>query len=222
MAKQVSKTTTDHETIRRWAEERGGWPADVEATAREGDTGIIRIDFPGFSGEGSLRRISWDDWFRKFDASGLAFVYEDQTAGGERSNFNKLVSRETAAARAEGGRTTRAGGARGAARGRTGAARAKRGPAGGKRAAARGAAAGRKRTGERAGAGERKRTAARGASRPTARGGGRREVSRSAAARTTTAAAAPGRRGGPAAPRSAAAGAAGGRRARRAVARSHA
>ena len=186
MAKQVSKTTTDHETIRRWAEERGGWPADVEATAREGDTGIIRIDFPGFSGEGSLRRISWDDWFRKFDASGLAFVYEDQTAGGERSNFNKLVSRETAAARAEGGRTTRAGGARGAARGRTGAARAKRGPAGGKRAAARGAAAGRKRTGERAGAGERKRTAARGASRPTARGGGRREVSRSAAARTTT------------------------------------
>ena len=185
MAKQVSKTTTDHETIRRWAEERGGWPADVEATAREGDTGIIRIDFPGFSGEGSLRRISWDDWFRKFDASGLAFVYEDQTAGGERSNFNKLVSRETAVARAEGGRTTRAGGARGAARGRTGAARAKRGPAGGKRAGARGAAAGRKRTGERAAAGGRKRTAARGASRPTARGGGRREVSRSEAARTT-------------------------------------
>jgi hypothetical protein len=185
MAKQVSKTTTDHETIRRWAEERGGWPADVEATAREGDTGIIRIDFPGFSGEGSLRRISWDDWFRKFDASGLAFVYEDQTAGGERSNFNKLVSRETAAARAEGARTTRAGGARGAARRRTGAARAKRGPAGGKRTAARGAAAGRKRTGGPAAAGERKRTAARGASRPSARAGGRREVSRPEAARTT-------------------------------------
>lgn len=122
-SKQLSKTTTDHETIRKWAEERGGSPAEVEATARRGQTGIIRIDFPGFSGEGSLRRIPWDEWFQKFDESGLAFVYEDETSGGERSNFNKLVSRETATARSRGGRTSSRRGASSKAGGRMGARR---------------------------------------------------------------------------------------------------
>jgi hypothetical protein len=122
-SKRLSKTTTDHETIRRWVEERGGSPAEVEATARRGETGILRIDFPGFSGEGSLRPIPWDEWFQKFDEAGLALVYEDETAGGERSNFNKLVSRETAAARSQGRRTSSRGGAAGRAGGRTGARR---------------------------------------------------------------------------------------------------
>jgi hypothetical protein len=135
MARARSQTTTDHEAIRGWVEERGGWPAEVESTARgEGDTGIIRIDFPGFSGEGQLRRIDWDEWFDKFDGSGLAFVYQDTTAGGERSNFNKLVARETAAARKEGKRTARRVG---------GAARARR-PSGAGRARATGARAGKK------------------------------------------------------------------------------
>src|SRR5689334_12658085 len=97
-----TRTTTDHDEIRRWAEERGGKPAEVASTARGGDPGIIRIDFPGYSGEGSLQPISWDDWFRKFDESGLALVYSERTAGGQRSNFNKLVGRETAEARARG------------------------------------------------------------------------------------------------------------------------
>src|SRR4051794_11073762 len=69
----LSKTTTDHEQIRSWVEERGGWPAAVKATERRGDPGILRIDFPGFSGEGRLERIDWDEFFRKFDESGLAF-----------------------------------------------------------------------------------------------------------------------------------------------------
>jgi hypothetical protein len=102
MASELTKTTTDHDEIRRWAEERGGWPAEVARTEREGQTGIIRIDFPGYTGEGSLKRISWDEWFDKFDRSSLAFVYQEETSGGARSNFNKLVGRETAEARARG------------------------------------------------------------------------------------------------------------------------
>lgn len=138
MARARSQTTTDHETIRRWVEERGGWPAEVTSTARgTDDTGIIRIDFPGYAGEGTLNRIDWEEWFQKFDQSGLAFVYQDTTAGGERSNFNKLVARETAAARAEGKRTarptgaTRARGKPGAARGARTSTRGARKPAGG-------------------------------------------------------------------------------------------
>ncbi len=139
MAQQVSNTTTDHETIRRWAEGRGAWPAAVEGTSRgEDDPGMIRIDFPGYSGEEKLRRIEWDQWFKKFDASGLALVYEDTTAAGQRSNFNELVARETAEASAEGGRASPR--KRASAGGRGGArAGAKRG--GGRREASRAAAA---------------------------------------------------------------------------------
>jgi hypothetical protein len=52
--------------------------------------GVIRIDFPGFSGEQSLKPISWDEWFQVFDERGLAFLYQQK---GE-SRFNKLVSRK--------------------------------------------------------------------------------------------------------------------------------
>ncbi len=106
MAQKVSRTTTDHGTIRRWVEERGGWPAEVEATAGRGQTGIVRIDFPGFSGEGELKRISWDEWFAKFDHSNLALVYEDATADGRKSSLHELVAREAAEARKQGARTT--------------------------------------------------------------------------------------------------------------------
>ncbi|MGE5295699.1 MAG: hypothetical protein ACM3VT_12795 [Solirubrobacterales bacterium] len=99
MSKHLSETTTDHETIRNWAEQRGGKPAAVKGTRKGEDPGIIRIDFPGYSGEGSLEEISWDEFFEKFDEADLAFVYEEKTSKGERSNFNKLVKRETAAAK---------------------------------------------------------------------------------------------------------------------------
>lgn len=89
-----SNTTTDHDTIRKWAEERGGKPAAVSATSSDDDAGIIRIDFPGYSGEGSLEEISWDEWFAAFEENNLALVYQEETADGERSNFNKLVSRD--------------------------------------------------------------------------------------------------------------------------------
>lgn len=91
-----AQTTTDHETIREWAEERDGQPACVKGTGDKGDIGMLRIDFPGYSGEDSLQHISWDDWFEKFDERQLALLYQEETAGGAKSNFNKLVSRETA------------------------------------------------------------------------------------------------------------------------------
>jgi hypothetical protein len=90
-----SKTTTDHQTIRRWAEERGGRPASVKGTENGGDAGILRIDFPG-GDEDSLEQISWDDWFEKFDESDLVFLYQEEKASGEGSTFFKLISRETA------------------------------------------------------------------------------------------------------------------------------
>ncbi|WP_433935002.1 lipocalin/fatty-acid binding family protein [Sorangium cellulosum] len=93
MSASSSKTTIDHDEIRQWAESRGGRPATVKSTEKNGEPGILRIDFPGYSGEGSLEEISWDDFFAKFEESNLAFVYQEKTADGQPSNFSKLVSR---------------------------------------------------------------------------------------------------------------------------------
>lgn len=96
-SKSESNVSIDHEEIRRWAEGRNAQPSCVRGTGGKGDIGMLRLDFPGFSGEDSLEHIEWDEWFNKFDERGLALLYQETTAGGQRSNFNKLVSRETAA-----------------------------------------------------------------------------------------------------------------------------
>jgi hypothetical protein len=88
--------TRDHERIRQWAEERGGQPAAVEATGGGDDPGIIRIDFPGYSGAGSLVEIGWEEWFEKFDESDLVLLHQETTADGKQSNFNKLITSDTA------------------------------------------------------------------------------------------------------------------------------
>ena len=88
----TSETTTDHDTIRKWAEERGGRPATVKGTESGGDeAGILRIDFQDPNDR--LEEISWDEWFQKFDDEKLAFLYQDEKKSGETSTFFKLVKR---------------------------------------------------------------------------------------------------------------------------------
>jgi hypothetical protein len=88
-----SKTTTDHDEIRRWVEERGGKPARVKETGRDGDPGVLRIDYPGRGEDDRLEHISWEEWFDAFDENRLAFLYQEETAEGDESRFSKLVSR---------------------------------------------------------------------------------------------------------------------------------
>jgi hypothetical protein len=87
-----TRTTTDHDEIRRWVEARGGRPATVRGTGD--DVGVLTIDFPGGAGEDKLEHITWDEWFEKFDANRLAFLYQEKKADGEDSTFFKLVRRE--------------------------------------------------------------------------------------------------------------------------------
>jgi hypothetical protein len=79
-------STTDHEEIRRWAEERNGKPACVKGT-RGGNSCLLRIDFPGGAGSESLEEMSWDDFFNVLDERGLVFLYQKGN-----STFNKLVT----------------------------------------------------------------------------------------------------------------------------------
>ncbi len=91
---QSGNVTTDHDFIQRWVEERNGTPSRVVGTGGDEDPGMLRIDFPGHSGEGSLEEISWEEFFEKFDENQLAFLYQETTSGGEQSRFNKFVRRE--------------------------------------------------------------------------------------------------------------------------------
>jgi len=91
-----SKVLTEREEIQRWAEDRGAKPACVRNTGDEEDIGMIRLDFPGYSGADSLQPIGWDEWFDKFEESNLALLVQEETADGEISNFNKLINRDNA------------------------------------------------------------------------------------------------------------------------------
>ena len=96
----AAQPVTDHERIREWAEERGARPACVKGTGGKDDTGMIRLDFPGYSGSDSLQEITWEEWFEAFEANNLALIMQEETSGGTKSNFNKLVSRQSADSKA--------------------------------------------------------------------------------------------------------------------------
>ena len=86
-----SHTTTDHDQIKKSIEERDGVPTTVKETEQDGHAGIVRIDFG--PREERLEKISWDEFFEKFDEAGLAFLYQDETKDGKISRFHKFVSR---------------------------------------------------------------------------------------------------------------------------------
>ncbi|OIJ25265.1 hypothetical protein [Nocardioides luteus] len=88
-----SHTTTDHDEIRTWVEQRDGTPATVADTGNGAEPGVLRIDFPGGAGEDRLEHIAWEDWFAKFDKENLSFLYQEEKADGEDSTFFKLINR---------------------------------------------------------------------------------------------------------------------------------
>lgn len=72
-----NKSTTDHDEIRRWVEERGGRPA--LAVEHQDQPLGLRIEFPEDRGQqDGLLVISWEEFFRKFDEDNLVFLYRDE------------------------------------------------------------------------------------------------------------------------------------------------
>jgi hypothetical protein len=90
-----AKVTTDHNEIRKWVEERGGNPATVKETGKGDKPGVLRIDYPGFRGEESLEKITWEEFFDSFEENRLAFLYQDTVGSGEESRFSKLIDRDS-------------------------------------------------------------------------------------------------------------------------------
>ena len=92
---EPTKTTTNHKHIQRWVEERGGHPARVKGTEVKGKSGVLLIDYPGYSGTQTLEAISWDEFFKGFEENELAFLYEDEKKADSRSRFSKLINRDS-------------------------------------------------------------------------------------------------------------------------------
>ena len=84
-----AQQTTDHDKIKSWIEERKGRPSKV---AGNGKNGILRVDFR--EKDEDLTEIGWEDFFRIFEESRLAFLFQEETAGGEKSRFNKFIQRD--------------------------------------------------------------------------------------------------------------------------------
>jgi hypothetical protein len=93
-AMSQGKTTTDHDAIKKWTEERGGHPATVKGTeGKREHAGILRLDFD--PKDDALETISWEEFFEKFEEAELAFLHQDKTADGKVSRFHKFVSRSS-------------------------------------------------------------------------------------------------------------------------------
>lgn len=89
----AGETTTDHDVIRRWIEDRNGHPAVVKATEDNGrGGGLLRVDFRDHGDK--LDDIDWDAFFQVFEDSKLAFLHQDKTADGSTSRFNKFIARD--------------------------------------------------------------------------------------------------------------------------------
>lgn len=88
----TSNQTHNHQTIKEWADQRGGVPARVKGTG-DGDQGVLRIHFPEFSKSDDLEEISWDDFFTDFEKDNLDLLYQEKKENGDTSTFHKLVKR---------------------------------------------------------------------------------------------------------------------------------
>ena len=83
--------TRNHEVIKRWAEQRKATPATVPGSRHDDHVGVLTFDFPGYGGE-RLEPISWEEWFKAFDARNLVFLFQEHLKHGSESNFFRLES----------------------------------------------------------------------------------------------------------------------------------
>lgn len=90
----TSNQTRDHNTIKKWVEERKGVPATIKGTGGTKNDGVLRIHFPENSNSGDFEELSWKDFFEEFETNNLDFLYQDQKTNGETSTFHKFVDRK--------------------------------------------------------------------------------------------------------------------------------
>jgi hypothetical protein len=87
-------TTVDHARIRRWLEAHGGHPAVGRGADGRGPR-PLRVDFPGSTDAELLEPLSWEAFFARFEAEGLAFVHEVGAPAEAQPPFFEFVPRDS-------------------------------------------------------------------------------------------------------------------------------
>lgn len=98
-----TETTTDHETIREWVDERGSTAAQVTQPAGD-DPGSLAV-IPEGKMDDSLKEVSWEEFFEIFEDEGLAFRYQTDRDDPDEQWYCEFVEREGTD---DGGATTEA------------------------------------------------------------------------------------------------------------------
>lgn len=86
------ETTTDHETIRRWIEERGSTAARVTDPIGD-DPGSLAV-VPEGTDDDSVEVIPWEEFFETFEQEELAFVHQTERDDPNERWFCRFVDRE--------------------------------------------------------------------------------------------------------------------------------
>ena len=91
MIDTMAHTTTNHDLIKRWAEERGGCPTVIQEQAGT----AVRIDFgrTGKAARPGVAVVGWEVFFDTFEARNLALIYQSRDRDGRVSRFCRLVER---------------------------------------------------------------------------------------------------------------------------------
>lgn len=84
---EIFNRTVDHDIIRDWIEERNGTPVTILGAD---DEEVIDIAFGPQTPD--FEAITWEEFFERFDQSGLVFQYTDETIPGEEKQGYNFVS----------------------------------------------------------------------------------------------------------------------------------
>ncbi|HEY8400603.1 MAG TPA: hypothetical protein VIK89_05040 [Cytophagaceae bacterium] len=85
-----TRITSDHNKIKQWAEERNARPACYKCS---NGNSLLMFCFPGET-EMAVAKLSWEDFFKKFEELNLAFLYQERNIHGKKSRFNSFISKE--------------------------------------------------------------------------------------------------------------------------------
>lgn len=94
----AKKVTTVHAEIQTWAERYRGRPEIIDDQRAGSDRVGIRIHFPGQFDEAISprvrRRVTWEEFFEKFDQLEYAFIYYDPPGKTHPSDAYQFIKRE--------------------------------------------------------------------------------------------------------------------------------
>ena len=81
------KATTDPSLIKKLAEARRASPAIIRKVTNDGIEMVLSFLFPDIKIDEVATRLTWEEFFEKFDQQRLVFVYDDSERSQNASRY---------------------------------------------------------------------------------------------------------------------------------------